>query len=275
MVFKLFGKEIYIRKSLVVFAAVVLLATAIIIGHAINNSGAEIIIKGEGVLALENEKGEDSQASRGSATAPNTEDKGQGMLSGPMTSEAEGKEEEIKVYVVGCVKNEGIVTLKKGQLIDDAIKAAGGATEDADIRNINLVYKLTDNVMLRIKSIKESQAETQDKAGASAGAQGKSGATSNENANIAGKGIEIISDSGGAIVSSSSESGGKPGKKININTASIDELDTLPGIGESTARKIIEYRQKNGDFKSISDIMQVSGIGTSKFNKIKDFITID
>lgn len=58
---------------------------------------------------------------------------------------------EIKVYVVGCVNSPGVVTLKKGQLIDDAIKAAGGATKDADLENINLAYKLDDNSMLRIK----------------------------------------------------------------------------------------------------------------------------
>lgn len=275
MVFNLFGRGIYIRKSLMVFAVLVLLAVAIIIGHWINNSGAEIIISGGDVSDEEKGERENLQSPQGYSAATEAEDKGLETLSEPTTSEAESGEEEIKVYVVGCVKNEGIVTLKKGQLIDDAIKAAGGATEDADIKNINLVYKLTDNVMLRIKSVRESQAQTQDNAGESAGVPGKSGATSKEDTSVAGKGIEIISDSGGAIVSGSTESERTHGKKININTASVDELDTLPGIGESTARKIIEYRQKNGNFRSISDIMKVSGIGTSKFDKIKDFITID
>lgn len=67
---------------------------------------------------------------------------------------------------------------------------------------------------------------------------------------------------------------GTTSSKININTASADELMTLPGIGPSTAEKIISYREQNGEFKKIEDIMNVSGIGEGKFNKMKDYITV-
>jgi competence protein ComEA len=69
--------------------------------------------------------------------------------------------------------------------------------------------------------------------------------------------------------------GSKAGKKVNINTAGIEELDTLNGIGEATARDIIEYREKNGGFKKIEDIMKITGIKESKFNKIKDSICVE
>ncbi|AUS97544.1 hypothetical protein CDQ84_10235 [Clostridium thermosuccinogenes] len=275
MLINLFGREIYIKKSLVVIAALVLLAAALAIGYAVNSSGADIIIKNDDDFSMAWEE------SKGTSDIPTTDRKPEAANQkaesegGQNVAEPEAEVEEIKVYVVGCVKNEGIVTLKKGQLIDDAIKAAGGATEDADIKNINLVYELTENVMLRIRSVKESQETSQGSSNNNAGAQSKSGAKSSENEGAAGSGIEIIKDSGGAVVIGNKGSSGISGGKININTATLEELDTLPGIGAATAQKIIDYRQKNGKFKKISDIMQVSGIGASKFDKIKDIITVD
>jgi len=74
---------------------------------------------------------------------------------------------------------------------------------------------------------------------------------------------------------SSSENSKTANSKININTATVEELDSLPGIGPAIAAKIVAYREQNGKFKSIEDIMNVSGIGQSKFNNIKDFITVN
>jgi competence protein ComEA len=87
----------------------------------------------------------------------------------------------------------------------------------------------------------------------------------------AGAGITITRDSGGVIVN---ESAGVKSSKVNINTANVSELDTLPGIGEATAADIIQYREKHGPFKRIEDIMKVTGIKENKYNKIKDVITI-
>lgn len=161
------------------------------------------------------------------------------------------KSEQIQVYVVGCVHNPGVVTLKKGQIIEEAIDAAGGATEEADLENINLVYKLNRNVMLKIRSKKDKPPE--------------SGVDDN-----GGSGVIIIEDSGGAVKESTKKS-----NKVNLNTASLDELKTLPGVGEVTAKDIIIYREKYGEFKTIKDIMKVNGIKEGRFNSIKDYIKVN
>jgi len=173
---------------------------------------------------------------------------------------------EIKVYVIGCVNNPGIIALSEGQLIYDAIEAAGGATEDADLQSINMVYPLEQNVMINIlpknadKTIIDNQAASADSAGS---------------------GIQIIKDTGEAVMQikgnntvSEKDIGNSKGK-ININKANINELDTLPGIGEATASDIIKYRENNGAFQKIEDIMKVPRIKEKRFKQIEDFITID
>ncbi len=170
------------------------------------------------------------------------------------------KEPIIKIYIIGCVNKPGIVTIQKGQLICDAIDAAGGATPDADLENINLVYTLEENLMLKILSKKETKTVSQAN-GAPSGYPGT------------GKGVLILKDEGkGAGMTSSGGSAKAPA--ININSASAQELDTLPGIGPATASDIISFRNKHGPFARIEDIMKVSGIKQSRFQKIKDFITV-
>jgi len=158
--------------------------------------------------------------------------------------------EEIQVYIVGCVRKPGVVLLKKGQIIDDAIKAAGGATHEADLENINLVYKLNSNVMLKIRSKNDNSLTNRE--------------------SEAGKGIIITEDSGGALTE-----GHQKNKKLNLNTATMEDLKTLRGIGEATAKEIIVFREKMGRFKAIEDIMKVNGIKEGRFNSFKDQITVD
>ncbi len=168
-------------------------------------------------------------------------------------------EDLIRVYVSGCVKNSGVFRLKKGSIIEDAIKAAGGPTADADLENINLAFELSDNDMIRIPSKKDS---SQQAAG--------SGTGSVQGGNTPSA---VIRDSGGAVIRTSPAR--EPERLVNINTATAEELKTLPGIGEQTARDIIEYREKNGPFSEISDIMKVPGIKESRFSKIKDKICVN
>ena len=150
--------------------------------------------------------------------------------------------ETIMVHIDGEVVTPGIISLKAGSRIADAIHACGGTTDISDISKINLAYELKDGQKVYIPSIYDVED------------------------------VEYIQNDAGnnVIIPDTSSSSAL----VNINSATQAELETLPGIGPSTAAKIIDYRNKNGDFKNIEDIMNVSGIGESKFNNIKDYICI-
>ena len=162
----------------------------------------------------------------------------------------ETEEEKIVVHITGAVNKEGIVELQTGARIADAIEKAGGAKENADIKNINLATILEDGMKVHIPTVEETQANK-------------------ENINVENNASSQI-DTGTKEATSNTKTQGK----ININTATQGELDTLPGIGPSTAVKIIEYRKENGKFKSIEEIKEVSGIGDAKYEKIKELIII-
>lgn len=155
------------------------------------------------------------------------------------------KNENIIVHVSGAVNKEGIVELKNNSRIIDAIDKAGGLKDEADITNINLAYIIEDGMKIHIPSKEEKEST-----------------------------IIVESNIDSGTVEQSNEIKSNNNKKININTATKTDLETLPGIGESTALKIIEYRKEKGKFKLIEDIKQVNGIGENKFNKIKELITV-
>lgn len=159
----------------------------------------------------------------------------------------------IIVHITGAINNPGIVKLKTGSRIADAINNAGGFTTDADISSINLAYKLDDGQKIYVPYINEN------------------------NNDISTEENTVSSDAGENIIledNSYSSNNSKNIDLININSATQTELETIPGIGPSTALKIITYRIENGKFSSIEDIKNVSGIGDSKFENIKNYITI-
>lgn len=149
----------------------------------------------------------------------------------------------IQVHVTGAVHNPGVYDLPLDSRIQDAIQIAGGFTENAQQEGINLAAKLQDGDQVQVPAQRTSAAPL-------------TGETSTEYADRQTSGISTFSI-------------------VNINTASQEELETLPGIGPVTAEKIIEYRQANGDFSSIEGIQKVSGIGPATFEKIKDLITVN
>lgn len=156
-------------------------------------------------------------------------------------NEEEMIDEEIIVHIIGEVANEGIIKIKKDSRLVDVIEKAGGTTEEADLSKVNLAYQVKDGQKIYIPNINDKEIQEY-----------------------------ITEEPGDSIIIE-----GKENKsKVNINTATQTELETLSGIGPSTAVKIINYRKENGEFKQIEDIKNIPGIGEAKFENIKEEICV-
>ncbi|WP_209702211.1 helix-hairpin-helix domain-containing protein [Clostridium algifaecis] len=146
-----------------------------------------------------------------------------------------GKSEgNITVYINGEVKKPGVYVLKNDSRIEDLVKTSGGFLDDADTYKLNLAKKLKDEDYISVDKKQNS----------------------------------------GSNVPQNSSSGISQDGKVNINKASKEELKEIPGVGDVTAQKIIDYREKNGEFSSIEDIKKVGRIGDKTFEKIKDKIDV-
>lgn len=165
--------------------------------------------------------------------------------------EREEKEvETIRINVRGEVNNPGIVEIQKGKVIIDAVDLAGGFTDEADVDNINLVYELFQNVTIRIPSKNEENLLEEKNSD-----------------------FDIITDDTGVIEGESGKDKGQ-GDMVNINLAPKEGFLNLPGIGEVYAQRIVEYRNENGRFESLDELMNVSGIGEKTFENIRPFISL-
>ena len=143
------------------------------------------------------------------------------------------QETVIFVDIKGEVKNPGVYQMKAGDRVKDALEAAGGLTEEADSQKVNLAKRLEDQMVIVVSKVGEEAEEI------------PAGATSKEAT--------------------------KEGK-VNINTATVEELKTLKGVGEKKAEAIIEYRKKNGSFQTKEDLMKVRGIGKKLFESFQERI---
>ena len=155
---------------------------------------------------------------------------------------------EITVYVSGEVNKSGVVTLKEGDRLAVAVEKLGGTTKKADLNNINLAIRVKDEEHYIIPKIGEAKQEDL-------------------------KDVNNTKDIENAEIKN--ENTAKDSSKININTATLEELDKLPGVGEATANKIISHREENGQFKTIEDIKNVNGIGDKKFEKMKELMCVN
>ena len=162
------------------------------------------------------------------------------------SSEKEVKKEEkeepleqdlITVDVKGAVKSPGIYDLPVGSRVHDAVQKAGGLTEEADSKSLNLAQKISDEALVYVPTKGEEAASQQ-------AASGTTPSTSKE-------------------------------KKINLNKASLEELKQVKGLGGKRAQDIIDHREANGKFKSVDELKKVSGIGTKTIEKLKDYVTVD
>ncbi len=148
------------------------------------------------------------------------------------------QEAELYVDVEGAVVNPGVYVLPADARIADAVSAAGGLEDDAARQGVNLAQKLEDGMQVYVPSEKE----------ASSGAAGSDGAS--------GAGTE------------------KSNAKINLNTASVEELQELDGIGPSLSQRIVDYREEHGRFSSVEELKEVSGIGDVRFEALKDDVCL-
>ncbi|AQA07645.1 helix-hairpin-helix domain-containing protein [Streptococcus oralis] len=162
------------------------------------------------------------------------------------SSEKEVKKEEkeesaeqdlITVDVKGAVKSPGIYDLPVGSRVHDAVQKAGGLTEEADSKSLNLAQKVSDEALVYVPTKGEEAASQQ-------AASGTTPSTSKE-------------------------------KKVNLNKASLEELKQVKGLGGKRAQDIIDHREANGKFKSVDELKKVSGIGAKTIEKLKDYVTVD
>ena len=172
--------------------------------------------------------------------------------------EEKTKNETVLVDVKGEVNTPGVYELTSNNTVIDAINKAGGLTKKSDTSNINLSKKLEDEMVIIVYSKAEIQKMEEDKIVC----------PPCNNACITEE------DEKAKLDVKEENTAETPMGKININTADETTLQTLDGIGETKAKAIIEYRNKNGNFKTIEDIKNVSGIGDSVYEKIKDKITV-
>lgn len=143
----------------------------------------------------------------------------------------------ITVDVKGAVKSPGIYDLPVGSRVHDAVQKAGGLTEEADSKSLNLAQKVSDEALVYVPTKGEEAASQQV-------ASGTTPSTSKE-------------------------------KKINLNKASLEELKQVKGLGGKRAQDIIDHREANGKFKSVDELKKVSGIGAKTIEKLKDYVTVD
>lgn len=155
---------------------------------------------------------------------------------------------QVHVHVCGAVKKAGVYLLSEGSIVEDAIRAAGGVTKGGAVDYLNLAGTVSEGDKIYVPFLEDVEDP-----------YGFAGQTGQSGSGTAG--------SGGAADSSQ-------GALVNLNTASKEQLMTLSGIGETRADAIIAYREANGNFKKIEDIMKVSGIKEGAFEKVKDQITV-
>ena len=161
------------------------------------------------------------------------------------STEKEVKEEKeepleqdlITVDVKGAVKSPGIYDLPVGSRVNDAVQKAGGLTEQADSKSLNLAQKVSEEALVYVPA----------------------------------KGEEVASEKTGSGTASST----RKEKKVNLNKASLEELKQVKGLGGKRAQDIIDHREANGKFKSVDELKKVSGIGAKTIEKLKDYVTVD
>lgn len=160
---------------------------------------------------------------------------------------------ELVVHVSGAVASPGVVRLPPGARVDDALRAAGGATGEAELAAVNLARPVVDGEQIHVPVPGEEPPAVTAPAPAA-------------DAPHAGDATGAGDDEAGG--------GGADGGQIDLNTASVAELDELPGVGPAIAQRIVDHREQNGPFESVDQLEEVSGIGPATLEKMRDRATV-
>lgn len=220
-------------------------------------------------------------AASGSLSGAETTGAVQNRDAGGQTAESPGI---ICVFVCGAVMREGVYTLPEGARIYEAVEAAGGFASDADSSYLNQALLLADQQQIRIPTKEESAAWREagiagygggtPEGSLSGGAEAVGGVQPGARGNAAGSTAGVVGAAGTGAGAVDAAGAAAQDGKININTASAQQLCTLPGIGETRAQAILSYRQEHGSFARTEDIMRVSGIKEGMYEKLAPFITV-
>ena len=185
-------------------------------------------------------------------------------LNDPAGQSRPDAQELLTVHVCGEVRKEGVYTLPAGSRILDAIEAAGGFSEEADRSWLNLAMEIGDAWQIRVPSLTETGNLREQQGTQVPGDTGTPFIVKGD-----AQAGELSGDSSRQSAGTEADAG-----RINLNTASKEELMKIPGVGEAKAQRIIEYREQNGRFESVEDLMKVPGIKNASFQKMKDYITV-
>ncbi|MFC6176061.1 helix-hairpin-helix domain-containing protein [Companilactobacillus huachuanensis] len=145
------------------------------------------------------------------------------------------KNKIVVVDIQGAVKTPGVYRLQNGAIVQDALKMAGGAGSNADVKQLNQAKKLTDQMQIY---------------------------------------VPVVGEKGASAAKNGGENNSGDKKVVNINTATVDDFKGVSGIGPKKAEKIIAFREKNGEFKQLHDLTKVSGIGDKSLDSLKDQLTV-
>ncbi|AEG40506.1 helix-hairpin-helix domain-containing protein [Lactobacillus kefiranofaciens] len=191
----------------------------------------------ESVAEVNNEK-----VMQSSNTASSNNSNASSMASSASSSSSK----TVTCDISGAVKHQGVYTLKNGARLQELIEAAGGTTAKAQLKAINraVLLKDQDKIHIPYKGEKVESVST------------------------------VTAGSDNSREAKDSAQSGSNGEKVNLNTASAADLQKLTGVGEKKAEQIIAYREQNGSFKKIEDLMQVSGIGEKTFESLKDQLAV-
>ncbi len=178
-------------------------------------------------------------------TTEDTQSESQTLALDTQYSETDADPQLLYVYVCGAVYQPGVYTFLEGARVCDLFEAAGGLTEDAATDYWNQARVLVDGEMYYVPTMQEAQERQLS-------------------------GLDVSSNN-----SSGSENTDDTNGKINLNTASLEQLMEIPGIGESKAKAILNYRETNGGFSSIEEVMNIEGIKEGVFSKMKEYIVVN